>query len=72
MRIIRCESIGRPIHVQAADSFILSVDGVEVHRAKITQAKTITHWALVEIAGGLGYFIGDEDLPAELERLAGL
>lgn len=70
MKIVRLEKLGRTFHVLNGDSIDLLVDGKLVCARKITKLETITHWAAVDIAGGMGYFVGDGGLGRELKRIA--
>lgn len=70
MKIIRLEKLERTLYVCASDSIDLLIDGKLVCARKITKVEKITRWAAVDIAGGTGYFVGDDGLGRELKRIA--
>lgn len=71
IKILKLQPIDPPIYVCPTDSFTLLVNGEVVHKVDINRFERISHWALIEIAGGLGYIIGDDTLPARLQQMAG-
>jgi hypothetical protein len=71
IKILKSQKLPHVYRVQPRDTFVLYVNGEVVHTAEVTQFRSVSHWALIEIAGGLAYVIGDDSLPAELEKLTG-
>ena len=72
MKIERIGTFKQRHHVVPGDVFRLVIDGEYVHQVEITRIQVITCWALVRLDGsGLGYFVGNDTLIPELERLVG-
>lgn len=71
IEILKLDKLANGIVVSPGDRFVLLVDGKEVHRANIDSLMCITHWAYIKIMqSGLAYVIGDENLEADLKKMA--
>ena len=73
--MIRIREIGKLNETYAVvpgDVFRLYIHGEKVHETPIDATCRISHWAVVELGNSVGYFIGDETLQGDLEKLAGV
>jgi hypothetical protein len=72
MEIIKYEKLEPPVHAKLGDEIRLFIDNKMVHAKKIDHNKMEKYscWACVEIPGaGIGYFVGNDNLLQELEKL---
>lgn len=68
----KCNKFDVPLVVQNGDRIQLTVDGELVHAVDLTGFDLITCWACVQLPGvGIGYFVGNNELPAALKKLFG-
>lgn len=68
-KIEKIAQLNSRMDLMGGDEFRLYIDGKLAHAQVIRDIKVVTHYAIVRIDGGLGYFIGDERLQESLEKI---
>ncbi len=55
--------------VEPGDTFTLNINDTPVHSQRIDTKRNISFWAIVELNGNIGYFIGDYNLILDLTEI---